>query len=308
MTADSFRIAHISDPHLTTLRGIQAGELCNKRILGYLSWLLRRRREHRREVLSALIQDVRDRKPDHLVITGDLTHVGTARECDEAAHWLREVSTGLPLTLIPGNHDCYAPASWPDTLGKWAGFMAGDDPVVPVPGFNSFPALRRRGPVAIIGLSSAVPSLPFFATGTLGAAQLQKLEQLLIEAVGAGLFRLVLVHHPPLPAPLDRRRALTDATGLQQVLKRAGAELILHGHSHCWLNTLVPGPVDHIPALGTPSASANVFHAGRRAGYGILDITTTASGWEVEITQFELAPDASSFRRRDGIQLQRPRA
>ena len=37
------------------------------------------------------------------------------------------------------------------------------------------PTLRRRGPVALIGLSSAVPTPPFMATGTLGRAQLEAL-------------------------------------------------------------------------------------------------------------------------------------
>ncbi len=304
---DRYRIAHISDPHLTSLRDVGARELCNKRILGYLSWLLRRRREHRREVLAALLRDVRGRQPDHVVITGDLTHIGTPRECIEAAGWLQEVSTQHPLTLIPGNHDCYVAAPWDETLGLWIDFMAGDGSKSTDTTRVLFPTLRRRGPIAIIGLSSAVPSLPFFASGTLGAEQLQELERLLGQTGNEGLFRLLLVHHPPVPARLDRRRALTDASDLQQVLRRAGAELVLHGHSHCWLNTSVPGPQQEIPALGIPSASARVTRPGRRAGYSILDLTTTASGWNVEVTQFELAADASGFRRRDSMQWSRAR-
>ncbi len=305
---DRYRIAHISDPHLTTLRGVGARELCNKRILGYLSWLLRRRREHRREVLAALLQDVHGRRPDHVVITGDLTHIGTPQECAEAALWLQGVSAMHPLTLIPGNHDCYIAAPWEKTLGLWTEFMAGDEPRTQDPARALFPTLRRRGPLAIIGLSSAVPSLPFFASGTLGAAQLQELEQLLGQAGRDGLFRLLLVHHPPVPAHLDRRRALTDANALQQVLKRAGAELILHGHSHCWMNTPVPGPRHQITALGIPSASARVTRPGRRAGYSILDITTTASGWGIAVTQFELSPDAAGFRQHGSMHWEQARS
>jgi 3',5'-cyclic AMP phosphodiesterase CpdA len=304
---DRYRIAHISDPHLTTLRGVGARELCNKRILGYLSWLLRRRREHRREVLAALVQDVHSRGPDHVVITGDLTHIGTPRECAEAATWLQEVSALHPLTLIPGNHDRYIAAPWEKTLGLWGDFMAGDERGTPELARGLFPALRRRGPLAIIGLSSAVPSPPFFASGTLGTAQLHELERLLGQAGRDGLFRLVLVHHPPVAALLDRRRRLTDASGLQQVLKRAGAELILHGHSHCWMQTSVSGPRTEIPALGIPSASARVTRPGRRAGYSILDITTTGSGWDLQVTQFEHAADAGGFRQRDSTHWARAR-
>jgi len=241
------------------------------------------------------------RRPNHIVITGDLTHIGTPRECAEAATWLQQVSALHPLTLIPGNHDCYIAMPWQTTLGLWSDYMAGDGGETPQSAPGLFPALRTRGTLAIIGLSSAVPSPPFFASGTLGTAQLLELERLLGQAGRAGLFRLVLVHHPPVATLMDRRRGLADASGLQQVLKRAGAELILHGHSHCWMQTSVPGPRMEIPALGIPSASAHATRPGRRAGYSILDITTTAPGWDVEVTQFELDADARGFRQRGSL-------
>ena len=47
------RFAQLSDPHLSTLNNVHPRDLLNKRALGYLSWLHRRRHEHRREVLDA---------------------------------------------------------------------------------------------------------------------------------------------------------------------------------------------------------------------------------------------------------------
>ena len=51
--------------------------------------------------------------------------------------------------------------------------MRGDD------GAGGFPFVRRRGPLALIGLSTAVPTAPFMATGRLGDAQLARLGEML---------------------------------------------------------------------------------------------------------------------------------
>lgn len=292
---DSLRIAHVSDPHLTTLNGVGVGELCNKRILGYLSWLWRRRGEHRAEILSLVMADVAAHRPDHLIVTGDLTHVGTPHECQQARHWLDTVSAQVPVTLIPGNHDSYVTMPWPETLGLWTAFMQGDDAASTDAGSALFPALRRRGPVALIGLTSAVPSAPFCATGTLGAAQLDALRRMLAQTGAEGLFRLVIVHHPPAPHPWDWRRSLTDAHALQKVLLETGAELVIHGHGHCWMESSVPGPADAIPALGTPSASALSARPGRRAGYSIMEITTIAEGWRVDVNRYGLDERAENI-------------
>ena len=45
----SYLLAHLSDPHLTSLCQIQTRMLFNKRVLGYLSWRMRRRNEYKGE-------------------------------------------------------------------------------------------------------------------------------------------------------------------------------------------------------------------------------------------------------------------
>ena len=49
--------------------------------------------------------------------------------------------------------------------------------------------------MAIIGLCSGVPTLPFVASGKLGDGQLARLERLLRETRDE--VRVVLIHHPP---------------------------------------------------------------------------------------------------------------
>ena len=82
--------------------------------------------------------------------------------------------------------------------------MSADDGAV------GFPYLRRRGPLALIGLSTAVPTPPFMATGRLGEAQLARLAETLVALAREKLFRVVLIHHPPV-SEAKRHKRLTDA-------------------------------------------------------------------------------------------------
>ena len=51
--SNSFSFAQLSDPHLSTLDNVRWYQLLSKRWMGYLSWLKKRRHEHRAEVLAA---------------------------------------------------------------------------------------------------------------------------------------------------------------------------------------------------------------------------------------------------------------
>jgi 3',5'-cyclic AMP phosphodiesterase CpdA len=72
----------------------------------------------------------------------------------------------------------------------------------------------------------------------------------------AGLVRVVLLHHPPLPGLSSASHELTDAAALTNVLAAHGAELVLHGHEHRRMLNTATGPDGAIPVVGVPSASA----------------------------------------------------
>lgn len=290
-SAARVRLAHLSDPHLSTLDGVRPRELLNKRLLGYLSWRWRRRREHRAEVLELLGADLAAAAPDHVVISGDLTHVGTPAECRQAATWLRRIGPPERVSLVPGNHDCYSSADPADTIGLWQDYMYGAQATA------AFPWLRRLGPLAIIGLNSALPTAPLLATGTLGAEQLARLGELLAGCGAEQLCRIVLLHHPPSDAVSGWRRRLTDSMALRRVLSRHGAELVLHGHAHRRVRSDIDGGAGRlVPALGIPSASALVPRPERRAGYNLIDVGRGAGGdWEFQISSRRLDAAAAAF-------------
>ena len=112
------------------------------------------------------------------------------------------------------------------TLGLWEPYMASDQPTT-TGSEHVVPSLRIRGPVAFIGLSSARPSPPFMAVGSLGKTQLKRLAELLEQARQQKLFRVVMVHHAPIPASDKWRKRLTDSADLCRVLSKHGVELVL---------------------------------------------------------------------------------
>ncbi|CAO3433248.1 metallophosphoesterase family protein [Azospirillum doebereinerae] len=247
-----YRFAHLSDPHLplpsVRLAGLRA--LAGKRSLGLLSWRHKRQAIHRPEILAALMADVATHAPDHIAVTGDLTNIALPDEFERARSWLAQVGPPDRVTVVPGNHDATVAVPWEAGLGRWQPWMSGDAPA------EGFPFVRVRGPVAFVGVSTAVPSPPFLAIGTVGAGQAARLEAILAELARQGLFRVVLMHHPPLRIGRSERKALTDRRRVQDVLARAGAELVLHGHHHRDHITSLPGPGNLIPLFGVASASA----------------------------------------------------
>jgi len=298
---DTFVLAHLSDFHLGFPDGAGVKELLNKRVLGYLMWRLRRRAEHRPEVLEALVFDLRDARPDHIVVTGDLTHLGLPAEFLRARQWLSALGPPSKVTVVPGNHDAYVRDAWGGPVAQWSDYMVSDgvsspDPMVPL---GLFPTVRIRGPFAVIGVCTARPSLPLLAVGTIGRAQLARLERVLETTGRQDLYRIVLIHHPPVPGTVTWHRRLTDSAAFRAVLARQGAELVLHGHAHRTSMHQLSTPAGRVPVIGVPSASALGRASGRGARYHLYFIRRDHRGWNVRIAVRAYSPQAEHFAAGD---------
>ncbi|MGD9339125.1 MAG: metallophosphoesterase [Syntrophobacterales bacterium] len=285
---DTFTLAHLSDLHLSSLEGVAARDLLNKRVYGYLMWQLRRRSEHRGEVLEALFRDLQSTNPDHIAITGDLTHLGLPIEFQKAAQWLQSLGPPSQITVIPGNHDSYVKTPWNRTFAFWASYMVSDSmQLLAGEGSNpnaTFPSLRVRGKTALIGVCTARPSAPFLAVGSVGQLQLEKLEKILAETGQQQLLRVVLMHHPPVKGTVSWRKRLTDGATFRSVLAKHGAELVLHGHAHRTSLTQLQVPGGITPAVGVPSASSLGRRFRRRARYHIYHLSHDSQEREIRLS------------------------
>jgi 3',5'-cyclic AMP phosphodiesterase CpdA len=202
-------------------------------------------------------------------------------------------SLGPPhdVTLVPGNHDAYVSSADRYREEHWGDYMHGDNGAT---GELSFPFVRRRGQLALIGLSTAAPSPPFLATGQLGRAQLARLGAALDSC--AGLFRVVLIHHPPVSKPSRRFKRLLDGGELRMALARHGAELVIHGHDHerARIDLEGPGgPRRTIPVIGVPSASEAPPGKHDPAGYNLYWIEGTSGAWRCEMVSRGLTSDGA---------------
>lgn len=270
-----FTLAHLSDPHLPTSPRPRPRELAGKRVLGYLNWTRNRHKIHRRDVLDALTGDMQACTPDHVAITGDLVNIALEHEFAPVRQWLESVGPPDRVSVVPGNHDAYVRATAHRFAEAFDHYVRGDDAI---PGF---PYLRRRGPLAIIGLSSAVPTAPFLATGRIGTAQRAALARLLQDISGERLFRVLLLHHPL--RARGRFNRLTDATELIALLQRQPVDLVLHGHDHVHATVRIDTPTGSIPVIGVPSASA-MTSTGHHpsAAYNLFTVSEGNAGWRCE--------------------------
>ena len=271
----SFKLAHLSDPHLPPLPRARLSELAGKRALGYLNWTRNRRKYYRREVLDALVADMQAQSPDHIAVTGDLVNLALEAEFAPAHAWLKSVGEPHLVTTIPGNHDAYVRKTRHRFVESFGDYLSGDQATG-----NAFPFLRRRGPIALIGLSSAVPTPPLMATGTLGRGQRDALERVLTNLADEDAFRVLLVHHPLRSD--SRPKRLTDSTPLLALLKKHGVDLVLHGHDHVHSTMWFDGPDGKIPSIGVPAASALARGRHPAAAYNLYEIERDGNGWRCE--------------------------
>jgi 3',5'-cyclic AMP phosphodiesterase CpdA len=275
----AFVLAHLSDPHLAPLPRPRWSDLAGKRITGYINWRRKRHLIHQRPILDALIADLKTQTYDHLAVTGDLANLALPDEFVAAKAWMQSLGPAQNITLIPGNHDAYVASARDALANSCTAYMLGDGAKA-----VSFPFVRRRGALAVIGLSSAVPTAPFMATGTLGEAQCAALADILPKLKREGLFRVVLVHHPLHSEPKDWYKRLLDSDRLRDVLRVHGAELILHGHDHHLTRMPIEGPDTQIPMIGVPSASSVLDDTHEGAAYNLFRVARVRDTWQCEMT------------------------
>ena len=286
-----FTLAHLSDPHLAPLPRPRLRELMNKRITGYINWRRNRRLIHDRAVLDSLIADLKAQNPDHIALTGDIANIALEAEFAPGRAWLESLGPPDLVSFVPGNHDVYVAQALPFAARDWGDYMRGDN------GIQNFPYLRRRGDLALIGISTALPTGPGMATGLVGEAQAAAVAALLRETKREDRFRVVLIHHPPISAA-PRHKRLVDAALLRQTIAAEGAELLLHGHDHMAMLNWLDGPSGtRVAAVGVPSASAAPGKAKDAAAYNLYRIDGEPGAWTCVMHTRGITADAKIVER-----------
>lgn len=284
---------------------MRPGQILGQRLLGYLNWIAGRGSFHDRKTLDRLTADLKASNADHIAVTGDLTNISLPLEFQQAAEWLRELGPPDRVTVVPGNHDAYVPMPVESGLGHWAAYMASDKTGAAFVSADQsgFPFVRVVGDVALIGLSSACPTLPFMATGRLKQPQIEAFRAVLTQLGDHDLFKIVLVHHPPLPGMSDWRRGLHDAEALREVLRELGPNLVLHGHDHQRTHVVLESSRGPVPIIGAPSASVGKEGSWALAAYHLYEISRSNGGWACEMSVRGLAVTGGQVEELDRVTI-----
>jgi 3',5'-cyclic AMP phosphodiesterase CpdA len=302
----SFTLAHLSDAHLANLgAGDVLRDFSGKRLIGGVSWFLNRKNFHLQSVADAVQASIVAANPDHIAFTGDAINIAALTEFELAANWITRFGSPRRLSFVPGNHDTYVHVPWDKGLGHFAPWMSPDrhDTLSEA---SHFPFVRMRRTTAIIGLNSGQPQNYRRAAGTLGDQQLRDLRHILAQLGQQGFYRVVMIHHPPLPGLAVPRKALTDAAELKTVLSEEGCELVLHGHNHTsmlnWLDTK-SGPT---PIVGVPSASANGDAKHEAAAWNLYHIRRLQGRWTTDMTTHRWNRETASIDTLPTVTLSPP--
>ncbi|WP_299815419.1 metallophosphoesterase [uncultured Roseibium sp.] len=291
-----FKLAHLSDPHLGPLPDPKLLQLFSKRLLGYLNWHRNRSRIMGGSYLEQLVENMKIQAPDHIAVTGDLVNIALPLEISGARTWLEEVGEPENVSVVPGNHDAYVRGAVRKARKAWWPYMSGDDaqdaPSERGKPEATFPYIRRRDGVALIGVTTGRASAPWFATGRVGSRQSKRLKKILEDLGKEDLFRVVMLHHPPFKNATRWHKRLSDASRVRAVVKKAGAELILHGHTHIASIDNIDGPNGPVPVIGVPSATSAPGGSKPAARYNLFTIEKTGPGWTCRMEEHGFAePD-----------------
>lgn len=206
-------LAQLSDPHITA----PGTQLYNRVDTA----------RHLQEAVGALM--ALDSRPDVVVLTGDLVDRGSAAEYSHLRDLVRPITdAGIPLYVIPGNHDhreamqtAFADQSWMPQAPNFIQYVVEDFPV------------------RLIMLDTWVPKKPY---GELCDARLAWLECALAD--GKERPTIVMLHHPPFRTFIDGM----DAMGLKRpepfaaiVQRHPEIERVLCGHLHRPIQTRFAG-------------------------------------------------------------------
>ncbi len=251
-------LAHLSDIHITAPKlEWQLMDWFTKRWPGWINfrWLGRRFRFRMAdEVIATLAAELRQRRPERILFSGDATAMGFESEFRRAAEFLGVGAPDMPRGLaVPGNHDYYtrgvaASGLFERYFGPWLQGVRLEDAV--------YPFAQRAGHVWLVGLNSCTGNiLPWDAGGSVGQAQLDRLARLL-DHLEPGP-RILVTHYPVTLSSGKRERrthGLRDLEALVRVATRGGVRLWVHGHRHTPYHFTAP-PLAPFPVICAGSAT-----------------------------------------------------
>jgi 3',5'-cyclic AMP phosphodiesterase CpdA len=292
------RLAHFSDIHITApVLNWKVRDWFNKRYAAWFNyrWLGRGQRFRRAdEVLACMVAEIAERRPDHIIFSGDATALGFETEICRAAEMLKVGSGTMPPGLaVPGNHDyCTREAA---SSGLFERYFAPWQTGIRLDG-HQYPFAKRVGHFILVAVNSCTGNRwAWDAAGSVGPEQCERLSKLL-STLEPGP-RILVTHYPICLSsgrPEHAARGLRDLSQLLQVAASGGVSLWLHGHRHHAYHFQQP-PSAPFPVICSGSATQTNI-------WSYAEYAVEGRRWQTRQRIFD--PDSGKFRDGPAFELQ----
>jgi DNA repair exonuclease SbcCD nuclease subunit len=252
-------------------------KLLNKRALGNLNLLLRRRHQIKTERATGLLDLLKGLEIDAFLVGGDLTTTATEEEFRQAADFLGQLTELAPVYLVPGNHDVYTFESRrKERLEKYCFYW--------LPVEEGCSVDRLPGDVALLRISTARPNW-ISSRGHVPPEALALLPDLLQEEKGKVM--IALAHYPVIPETeayvMGLNRGLGNGGALRRTLGEGGRSLLyLAGHVHVYSHLQDP----LYPSLEQITTPALFYDKSDKPG-GFTEIVVEGSELEIRPWVFD---------------------
>lgn len=295
------KIGVITDIHFAKFTGVSPLSFFNFRFAGLIDWMIKRRSFFSNKIRERLREDILCQEFDALVIAGDLTTLALSIEFKQAIDFVDSLKfSPANILVIPGNHDAYLLSSlkhsvFEHVFSSYIEDFNKDAVLNPYKGttlrdlahgnisprYEYWPQTRiiqskdSKTTIRLVGLNSAIPSLPLTSWGKLGNQQLSKLNSLLAD--NEHVPTVISVHHPPALSVEEKRKRLIDGNQLLEICRNSSANIkaIVHGHLHRLEFHTVQGVHGELPIIGAPSSVAMTTDRSRAARYPVIELSET---------------------------------
>lgn len=178
------------------------------------------------DIVAATIDWLKEKQPDLVIISGDLTQRAREKQFRDAASYLGALrDNGHRLLVVPGNHDVPlydVIRRFASPLGRYKRHIAQD--LCP---------WMETDEAAILGINTA-RSLTI-KDGRINEEQMQLIRQR-FNGVAPSKTRILVTHHPLFALPIGQGNELSEAVGRHkdalQAIIDAGIHVTLAGHFH----------------------------------------------------------------------------
>ncbi|MEJ0061117.1 MAG: metallophosphoesterase [Terricaulis sp.] len=174
--------------------------------------------------LKAAAKYIEQKKPQAVIITGDISMDGKKEEIGAAMAWMRTLAA--PVMVTPGNHDVPYYNLWGRVFDPWGRFNRA------ATGLRTEAWHSADWSIVPINTARGVQLRMNWAQGAISNHQV-KVAAAELQKAAPDALRIVITHHPldwPNDAPIHGRTF--NGAKAQTGLVIAGAQLFLSGHLH----------------------------------------------------------------------------